>query len=98
MSEKFSTIESEKKRNQKTGSAIFGCVGVFVFPIIGTAFTQNEVAANQMTLLANTDFILSLCLIPLVFFAIYKLDRIVERKVPKREREITDGEAEFLER
>ena len=98
MREEFSKMESEKKRNQKVNSAVFGCVGVFVFPIIGTAITQNETAANQSPAISNAGFIFSLFLIPLVFFGIYKLDRMVERKVPKRERELANGEAELLQR
>lgn len=96
MSEKFSTIESEKKRNHTANGAIFGCVGLFFFPVIGTAINRTEVAANHSTAITNAGFIFSLFLIPLVFFGIYKLDRIVERKVPKRERESANGKAEIL--
>lgn len=96
MSEKFSKIESRKKRDQTTNGAIFGCVGVFVFPVIGTAITKTAAVANHSAAITNAGFIFSLFLIPLVFFGIYKLDRIVERKVPKRERESANGKAEIL--
>jgi hypothetical protein len=100
MDEKFSKIKDEKKQIRQTNRIIFGGVGVFAFPIIGTAITETESAANHLTLLSNADFVFSLFLIPLVFFVIYKLDKIVERKVPKREleNEITSGEADVLQR
>lgn len=100
MDEKFSKIEDEKKLARQTNRIIFGCVGIFAFPVIGTAITETETAANHLTLLSNADFIFSLFLIPLVFFGIYKLDQMVERRVPKREleNEVTSGEADVLQR
>lgn len=77
--------------------AIFGCFCVLVFPVIGTAFIKTEAAVNHSTLLSNAGFIFSLFLFPLVFFGIYKLDRMVEKKIPKREQDsvIADDENAF---
>lgn len=97
MSENFSKIENEKKRRRKATGVIFGCASLFVFPVIGTAITKNEIAANHSAAISNAGFIFSLFLIPLVFFGIYKLDKLVERKIPKREREITSNETEALQ-
>lgn len=99
MNERFSKIGNEKMRNRRTNGAIFACIGVFLFPLVGTAIAKSETAANHSTLLSNAGFIFSVFLIPLVFFGIYKLDRLVERKIPKRgrEREFTSGETKVLQ-
>lgn len=98
MSERFSKIKAGKKRSRQINNVIFGCVGVFIFPIFGTAISKTEIAANQATLLSNLGFIFSLFIIPLVFFGIYKLDRAVERKIPRggREEAIESSKTEIL--
>lgn len=98
MNERFSKIGNEKMRNSRTTGAIFGCTGAFVFPLAATAIAKTEIAADHPTLSSNAGFIFSLFLIPLVFLGIYKLDRLVESKIPKRgrEREFTSGETKAL--
>lgn len=94
MSERFSTNEAGKKR--KINGAIFGYAGILIFPIFGTAFSKTQIAAGHPTLLSNPGFIFSLFLIPLVFFGIYKLDRAVERRIPKRGQLNANDEGEVL--
>lgn len=80
--------------------AVFGCAGIFISPVLGTAISKTEAVADAASFWSNIGFVFSVFLIPIIFFGLYKLDRVVEKRVPKRGREknIADGKTEFLKR
>ena len=89
-------LRNEKINERHSRRAIFSFGWLVFLPILGTAIFKGKDLGNNFSLRSVIGLLFSAVLIPLIFFGIYKLDKIVEKAIPKNWRDglLPNGETE----